>query len=96
MENSIENNKTLEILNNNNEIMNHRGIIASYLSSLLSKNTNLDSTSLFELVKDPHSNRVNDLLINKTLPVTLLNNGITFCDTDKKIRNTRRCFDKDN
>ena len=35
-------------------------------------------------MKDPSSNRVNDLLINKTIPVNLYNIYMTFRDTDEK------------
>ena len=31
------------------------------------------------------SNTVNDLLMNKTIPITLHNNFLTFSDTDKKL-----------
>ena len=65
--------------------MNDRGIIESYLLSPLSKITKPEHTSQFKLVKDPSSNRVNDLLMNKTIPVTLCNNLLTFRDTDKEI-----------
>ena len=42
--------------------------------------TNPDHSSQFELVKGPSSIRVNDLLINKTIPVTLYDNLLTFSD----------------
>ena len=72
---SIEDNKALSNLNYKDlEKVNDRGIIANYLLSPLSKITNSDHNSQFNLVKDPNSKRVNDLLINKTLPVTLYNN----------------------
>ena len=64
--------------------MKDRGIIASYLMSTLSKITNSEHTSQFKLVKDPDSNRVNYLLISKTIPVTLYNKLLTFRDTDRK------------
>ena len=80
-----ENNKALAKLNDKLlEILNDRGIIASYLLFPLSKITNPEHTSQFKLVKVPDSNRVNDLLINKTIPVTLYNNLLTFRDTDEK------------
>ena len=63
--------------------MNDRGKLASHLLSPLSKIINPQHTSQFNLVKDPDSNRVNDLLKNKTIPVTLYNNLLTFLDTDK-------------
>ena len=43
------------------EMMNDRGKIASCLLSRLSKITNSEHTRQFELVKDPNSNRANDL-----------------------------------
>ena len=64
--------------------MNDRGKIASYLLSPLSKITNLENTSQFKLVKDFYSNRVNDLLIHSSIPVTLFDNLLTFRDTGKK------------
>ena len=84
-ENSIKNNQALENLNNELlEIMNDRGILASYLMSPLSKITNPENTTQFKLVKDSNSNRVNDLKINKTIPITLYNNLLTFRDTGKE------------
>ena len=84
-ETSIKNHLAIENLNNKLlEIMNDRGILATYLMSPLSKITNPENTTQFKLVKDPNSNRVNDLLINKTLPITLYNNTFTFRDTGKE------------
>ena len=84
-ETSIKNNQAIEKLNNKLlEIMNDRGILASYLMSLLSKVTNAENASQFKLVKDSNSNRVNDLKINKTIPITLYNNMLTFRDTKKQ------------
>ena len=84
-ENSIKNNEALENLNNKLlEIMNDRGILASYLMSPLSKITNPENTSQFKLVKDSSSNRVNDLLIHNTIPITLYNNFLTFRDSNKQ------------
>ena len=83
-ETSIKNNQAIEHLNEKIlEIMNDRGILASYLMSPLSKITNPENTSQFELVKDHNSNRVNDLLKN-TIPISLYNNMITFRDTGKE------------
>ena len=84
-ESSIENNKALENLNNKLlEILNDRGILASYLMSPLTKIKNPENSSYFKLVKDFNSNRVNDLKINKTIPKTLHNNLLTFRDTGKE------------
>ena len=60
-----------------------RGILASYLMSPLSKITNPENTSQFKLLKDHNSNRVNDLLIHNTIPITLHDNSLTFGDTNK-------------
>ena len=83
-ESSIKSNQAIEYSNNKIlEIMNDRGILASYLMSHLSKITNPENTSQFRLVKDSNSNRVNDLKINKTIPNTLHDNLLTFRDTNK-------------
>ena len=84
-ESSSKNNQAIENLNNKLlEIMNDRGILASYLIAPLSKITHPENTSQFKLVKDPSSNRVNDLLIHNTIPITLYNNILTFRDTGKE------------
>ena len=84
-ETSIKNNQAIENLNNEPlEIMNDRGIFAIYLMSPLSKITNPENTSQFKLVKDSSSNRVNDLLIHNTIPITSHNNLLTFRDTNKQ------------
>ena len=84
-ETSIKNNQAVENLNNNLlEIMNDRGILASYLMSPLSKITNPENSSQFKLVKDHNSNRVNDLLMKNKIPITLYGNMLTFRDTDKQ------------
>ena len=83
-ETSINNNKAIENLNNKLlEIMRDRGILASYLTSPLSKTTNLEYSIQFKLVKDSSSNRIIDLLINKTTPIRLYNILLTFRDTGK-------------
>ena len=84
-ESSITNNKAIENINNNLlEIMNDRGILATYLMSPLSKITNPENTSQFKLVKDSNSNRVNDLLFKNKIPITLYGNILTFRDTGKE------------
>ena len=84
-ESSIKNKKAISDLNENvPELMNDRGIIASYSMSPLSKITNPENTTQFKLVKDSSSNRVNDLKIHKTIPLTLPNNFLTFRDSGKE------------
>ena len=88
-ETSIENNQAIENLNNKLlEIMNDRGILASYLLSPLSKITNPENSTQFNLVKYPNSNRVNDLLLKNKIPITLYDNMLTFRDTGKEFELT--------
>ena len=82
---SIKNNQAIENLDNKLlEIMNDRGILASYLMSPLSKITNPENNTQFKLVKDSNSNRVNDLKIKNSKPITLHNSLLTFRDTGKE------------
>ena len=84
-ESSINNNQALENLNNKfPEKMNDRGMLATYVMSPLSKNTNPENSSQFKLVENSSSNRVNDLLIHNTIPITLYNNVLRFPDTGKE------------
>ena len=84
-ETSIKNNQIIEDINNKLlEIKNDRGILATHLMTSLSKITHPENTTQFKLVKDSNSNRVNDLKINKTIPITLYNNMLTFRDTGKE------------
>ena len=78
-----ENNKALENLQDKDlKNLNDRGKITSFILSILSKITNPEHTSQIKLIKDPSSNRINDLLMNKTIPVILCNNLLSFRDTD--------------
>ena len=61
-----------------------RGIIASYLLSPLAEIFNPENTTQFKLINDSTSDRVNDLKINNSIPITLYNNILTFRDTGKK------------
>ena len=64
----LKNKEALDNINNKLlEIMNDRGILASYLMSPLSKITNLDNKSQYTLVKVSKSNRVNGLLIHNSI-----------------------------
>ena len=84
-ESSIKSNQAIENLNKKLlEIMNDRGILATYLMSPLSKITNPENTSQFKLVKDSSSNRVNDLIIHSTIPITLHDNLLTYRDSNKQ------------
>ena len=70
---------------NNKLLENDRGIIASFLLSLLFKITNPENTSQLNVVKDSISNRVNYLLIHNTIPVTFYDNFVIFRDTNKEL-----------
>ena len=84
-ETSIKNNLAIENINNNLlEITNDRRILATYLMSPLSRITNPENSSQFKVVKDPISNRVNDLKIHNSIPITLYGNMLTFRDTNKQ------------
>ena len=64
--------------------MNDRGMLAYYLMSPLSKNTNPENSIQLKLLKDPTSVIVNELLIKNTIPITIYNNLLLFCDTGKE------------
>ena len=64
--------------------MNDRGILASFLMYPLSEITNPENTSQFKLVKYHNSKRNTDLLIHKSIPITLHDNFRTFRDTNKQ------------
>ena len=83
-ETSIKHNQAIENLNNKLlEIMNDRCILASYLMCPLSKISNAENSTQFRQVKYSNSNRVHDLLINNTIPITLHDNLLTFHDIGK-------------
>ena len=84
-ETSLKNNQAIEIIDNKLlEIMNGRGKIASYLLSPLAKIFNPENSTQFKLINDSTSDRVNDVKINKSIPITLYNNILTFRDTGKE------------
>ena len=58
--------------------------MAPYLLPPLFKKTNPKHTSQNRPVIDPQSKRVYDLLLSKTIPVTLNNQLLKFRHTDKK------------
>ena len=84
-ETSLKNNQSIENINNKLlEMMNDRGILATYLMSPPTKITNLDNDSQFKLVKDSNSNTVNDLLFKNKIPITLYGNILKFRGTGKE------------
>ena len=86
-ENSINNNKAIENLNEKIlELMNDKGLIAPYLTTSLVEVFKKDNKSQFRLRKDPNSTKMNDFLIHGTIPVTIFSNTITFRDSNKTFR----------
>ena len=86
-ENSINNNKVIENLNEKIlELMNDKGMIAPYLTTSLVEVFKKDNKSQFRLRKDPNSTKMNDFLIHGNIPVTIFSNMITFRDSNKTFR----------
>ena len=86
-ENSINNNKAIENLNEKIlELMDEKGMIAPYLVSSLSNVFNLENKSQYRLRKDPNSTKINDFLIHRGIPVSLVSNIIIFRDSNKSFK----------
>ena len=86
-ENSINNNKAIENLKEKIlELMNDKGMITSYLASSLVNLLKPENKSQFRLKKDPNSTKMNDFLINKVIPVTLVSNLLIFRDSNKSFK----------
>ena len=86
-ENSINNNKAIENLNEKIlELMDEKGMIAPILVSSLSNVFNIENKSQFILRKNPNSTKINNLLIHRAVPVTLFSNMITFRDSDRSFK----------
>ena len=78
-ENSINNNKAIENLNEKIlELMDEKGMIAPYLALSLVEVFKKDNKSQFRLRKDPNSTKLNDFLIHGIIPVTIFSNMIVF------------------
>ena len=86
-ENSINNNKAIENLNEKIvELMDEKGMIAPYLTSSLVNLFKSENKSQFRLRKDPNSTKMNDFLIHRGIPVTLFSNMINFRDSNKSFK----------
>ena len=86
-ENSIKNNKAIENLNEKIlELMNDKGMITSYLASSLVNLFKPENKSQFRLKKDLNSTKMNEFLINKGIPVTLVSNLLIFRDSNKSFK----------
>ena len=86
-ENSINNNKAIENFNEKtSELMNDKCMITPYLASSLVSLFNPENKSQFRFKKDLNSTKVNDFLINKGIPVTLVSNLLVFRDSNKSFK----------
>ena len=86
-ENSINNNKAIENLNEKIlELMDDKGMITSFLASSLVNLFKHENKSQFRLKKDLNSTKMNDFLINKGIPVTLVSNLLIFRDSNKSFK----------
>ena len=86
-ENSINNNKAIENLNEKIlELMNQKGLIAPYLASSLVNVFKPENKSQFKLEKDNNSTKLNDFLIHRDIPVTLFSKMITFRNSNKSFK----------
>ena len=86
-ENSINNNKAIENLNEKFlELMNDKGLIAPFLASSLVEVFKKDNKSQFRLRKDPDSTKMNIFLLHGKIPVTIFSNMITFPDSNKTFK----------
>ena len=86
-ESSIKNIKAISDLNEKVlELMDEKGLIASYLASSLINLFKSENKSQFRLGKDTNSIKLNDFLIHGNIPVTLFSNMISFRDTNRSFR----------
>ena len=69
--------------------MNDNGMIAPYSTSCLVNLFRLENTSQFKLTKHPNSIRMNDFLLNRSIPVTPYSNVLTFRDSSKSLKTDR-------
>ena len=86
-ENSINNNKAIENLNEKIlELMDEKGMIAPYLASSLVNLFKPENKSQFRLRKDLNSTKMNDFFTHRGITVTLSSNMITFRDSNKTFK----------
>ena len=80
-------NKAIENLNEKDiELMNDRCMIAPHLDSSLVNLFKPENNSQVELITDPNSIRMNDFLINGSIPVSLYSKILTFRDSNKSFK----------
>ena len=84
---SNNNKKAIENLNEKIlELMNDKCMITTYLASSLVNLFKPENKSQFRLKKDLNSPKMNDFLINKGIPVTLVSNLLIFRDSNKPFK----------
>ena len=83
-ENSFNNNKAIENLNEKNlELMNNKCMIAPYLASSLINLFKPENKSQIRFKKDLNSTKMIDFLIKEGIPVGKISNMLTFRDSNK-------------
>ena len=86
-ETSIENNQTIEKLNEKVlELMIDKGMLAPYLSSFLVNLFKPEIKSQFRLMKDLNSAKMNENFINTSVPLTPFSNLLIFRDSNESFR----------
>ena len=86
-ETSIKNNKGIsDVKEKVSELINDTGIIAPYLACSLVNLFIPENKSQFKLKKDLNSTRMNDFLMNTSLPVTLYSIFLTSTDTNRSFK----------
>ena len=66
--------------------MKNKGMIAPYLASSLVNLLKPENRSKFRLIKDFISTKMNDFLLNASVPVTLYSNMLSFRVTNKSFK----------
>ena len=86
-ENSINNNKTIENINEKIlELMNEKGLIAQYLTSSVVNLFKPENKSQFRLRKDTNSTKMNDFLTHRGIPFTPFSIMIIFRNSNKSFK----------
>ena len=63
-----------------------KDMIAPFLASSLANLFEPENRSQFKLIKDQNSIRMNEILMNKSIPVTLYSNMLTFRNSNKSFK----------
>ena len=83
----INNNEAIETLNGELlKLINDNGMIAPYLASSLVNLFKPENKSQFRIIKHPNSTKMNDFLINNSVPVTLYSKKLIFRKTNRSCK----------